>query len=112
VRSHREKADAEEWAYVWLGGAYPVSGLILTPAAVGGFPVDFRTQYSSDGKVWADIRSYSDYTAPGGKPHSLAFGKPITASYFRILATKLSKDKEGDYCFALSELTTAVESTR
>ena len=81
------------------------SRLIVTPATKG-FPVSFKLQYSNDGKAWVDIKSYADYPNPGGRPQKLLFGRTITASCFRILAQKLSKGEDGEYCMQLSEITT------
>ena len=96
--------DAEEWAYVWLGAAYPVDGLEVTPAA-NGFPVDFKLQHSQDGKKWVDVKAFTDFPTPD-KPIKLMFGKTITASRFRILAQKLSEDESGKYCFQIGEIMT------
>jgi hypothetical protein len=97
--------QAREWVYVNLGGQYAVSGLKLQPRAGGlCFPVDFTLQYSSDGAVWKDIKSYTSYPKPGDKPLSLMFGPPVTASYFRLLATRLSPDERGDYYLQLAEI--------
>ena len=104
-----DQPNAEEWAYVWLGAAYPIDGLIVTPAP-GGFPVNFKLQYSNDGKSWVDIKPYTDYPNPADKPQELLFGKTITASRFRILAQGLSKDEDGRYCLQLTQITTMIQS--
>ena len=100
-----EGPDAEEWAYVWLGGPYAVEGLEITPAANSlGFPVDFKLQHSADGKKWTDIKSYENYPSPGDRPQKLLFGKTVFASCFRVLATKLSRDEDGRFCLRLGEI--------
>jgi hypothetical protein len=107
----RNQPDAEEWAYVWLGAPYAVTGLDIAPCAGGyGFPVDFKLQHSRNGKRWTDIKSFENYPNPGDKPQRLLFGKVVTASRFRILATRLSKDEEGRYCLQLGEITTLTEN--
>lgn len=105
VSANHDRADAKEWAYVWLGSAYPIDGLLVTPAT-GGFPVDFTLQHSNDGKRWSDIRSYTSCPDPAGKPKQLVFGKTISAAYFRILAQKLSSDSSGGYAMRLAEIST------
>lgn len=105
-----DKADAEEWAYVWLGAPYAVDGLEIAPAGDGhGFPVDFAIQYSNDGKKWTDIKSCENYPNPGNALQKLLFGKTITASRFRILARKLSPGDDGTFRLQLGEITALVK---
>lgn len=101
------KPDAEEWIYVWLGAAYPVDGLMVTPCR-GGFPVSFKLQHSNDGKSWADIESCENCPRPAGRTLKLSFNKTVMASYFRILATRLAAGSDGKYCLSVGEITTVL----
>lgn len=104
---HHDSADAEEWAYVWLGARYAVTALKVTPAPNGlGFPVDFTLQYSNNATNWTNINNYTNYPNSGGKPQVFKFPSTITAAYFRIIATKLSADDQGKYALRLAEITT------
>ncbi len=105
-----DSPDAEEWASVWLGGPFAIDGLEVTPTAGGfGFPAEFMVENSRDGKTWTFIRGFTGSPNPDGSPQKLMFGKTVTASRFRILATRLSKDDEGAYSMRIGEISTLVK---
>lgn len=96
--ANHDKPDAEEWAYIWLGTAYPVDG--LTVRSIGS-PTKMVLQYSNDGKSWVDIGSYDS-----AGPAAMLFGKTITASYFRVLTKELPQNPVGQYSMNVSDIGT------
>lgn len=100
-------AATTQWAGIDLGSNQAVTSMILTPRASGlAFPVDFSLQSSADGTTWSTIsgQTYTAYANPGSRARSFAFSAPVTARYFRILATKLSADDVGNYALQLGDL--------
>lgn len=97
-----------EWIYLRLPGYQAVTGVVLTPRTSGTcFPVDFKFQYSDDGKNWTDIagQSYTDYVQPSNQsPITFTFGSSVTARYIRLYATKFRTDTYGYYYVQLAEM--------
>jgi hypothetical protein len=104
-------ATATEWAGLDLGSPKTVSKLLLTPRATGYcFPVNFSIQSSSDGSTWTTVpgQTYTSYANPGSAQQSYAFGTPVTARYFRVLATTLGVDNTGNYALQLGDMSVDV----
>lgn len=102
-------AVSTEWVQYDQHAAIQVTGIKLVPRQTGGagpgFPVDFKLQYSSNGSAWTDIpnQTYTNYANPGAASRTFLFDSPISARYFRVLATKLSTDGSAYYYLQLAD---------
>lgn len=99
--------NATQWAGLDLGYPESVAGLSMVPRPGGYcFPVDFVIQSSDDGITWTDIpgQSYTNYPTPGNSTQTFSFPSPVTARYFRVYATQLSKDNNGNYALQFAQM--------
>ncbi len=102
---------ATEWIQGDFGAATTFQNIYVRPRGYC-FPSAFTIQYSSDGTTWTQIpgQRYSLYVDPaslGVSPNPVQtfhFDQPITARYFRFLATNLRADQYGNYYFQLAEV--------
>lgn len=105
--SHGATAAATEWAFVDVGRSLSVASVTLTPRPSGlGYPVDFVLQSSDDAKTWTDIpgASFTGHANPGSVKEILSWPAPVTARFFRVLATKLGADDNGNHYLQLGEI--------
>jgi hypothetical protein len=87
---------------------HDISALSLRPASGGGFPIDFRLQYSSDGATFVDIegQGHSGYRP---KPGAQTFRfEPVRARALRVVAMRLDEIAAGVHAFRLAEISADV----
>ncbi len=107
--SARMEQDREEYVGVDLGATLVIGEVRLYPRDDGkqagyGFPVDFRIQFSQDGRTWTTVVTRTDCPLPKGVQ---CFGVPQQqARYVRVLASRLrpNPSDNGRYSFQLTEL--------
>jgi F5/8 type C domain. len=105
--SRNTSQTGAEWIYLRLPGYKNVTGVVLTPRGGVCFPVDFKFQYSDDGKTWTDVpgQSYTNYSQPSNQnPITFTFGSPVLTRYIRLYATKFGADSFGYYYMQLAEM--------
>jgi mono/diheme cytochrome c family protein len=107
--------ETNKWVQVDLGRALPIEQVQLVPARWDeqpdkpgyGFPVRFKVEVSDDAAftkptLVADERG-SDFPNPGDEPYVVVVGAR-KARFVRVTATKLFKQKDDAFVFALAEL--------
>jgi hypothetical protein len=96
-----------EWVELNLGQPRTLTGINVTPRPTGiAFPVAFTIQYSNDGVNMTNIpgQTYASYPNPGSALQQFRFSAPITAQFFRVVATQLGADQYGNYYLQLAHM--------
>lgn len=106
--------DEQEWVAVYLGGPYALEEVVVHPrnaasdqANAGlGFPTDYRVEASADGITWTVAAEVTGDVAVSSEPRVLALDEPVSASYVRLVGTrlKLSQHASDGYLMQIGEL--------
>lgn len=100
-------ADCKESIQIDVKAVKKVISVTLKPQSEGScFPSEFVFQSSINGQVWNDIpeASYKDYKITGIKDQIFTFTTPVIAQYIKLVVTKRSSNKDGNYLIQIAEL--------
>lgn len=89
-----------------VGSVEKIKQIRLTPGQANCFPIDFKFQYSTNGKQWKDIEGleYKNYGDPGTLTQTFTIRKPVNARYVRLVVTRSRMASNGLYYTQIAEM--------